>query len=99
MAVWYQVVIAICILLISAGLGYGAFLEFGNELVEVQISRLILDFPNGTEDTVSLGAILTNKFGIAQRDLRRILPLLAGLMAGIVVLLLAGIVKFAKILS
>jgi hypothetical protein len=92
---WYQAMIVFLILGISAGLGYGAFTELGNQLVEIQISRIIVDFPNGSPGAVSLGSVLTNKFGLEQRDLRRVLPTVTGLLVGFLILVLAYIVRTA----
>jgi hypothetical protein len=86
---WVQVVIVLAILVISAGVGYGAFEQIGDQLRNLQIPRwLMADFRAGS---VSLEAILTNKFGLEGQFLRRMLPLVFGLAVGTLLLLLTAL--------
>lgn len=88
LSVWTQALIVAAILIISAGIGYGAFEQIGDQLRNFQIPRwLMADFRGGT---VSLEAILTNKFGLEGQLLRRALPLVFGLASGAALLLAAA---------
>ncbi len=84
---WLQIVVAGCILLICAGLGFGSFEELGYPIYDISVPQWLLG--SDTPGNAALGAILVNKFGLSPQDLRRILPTAFGIGAGILVLLFA----------
>jgi hypothetical protein len=91
--IWLQPIIVVAILLISAGIGYGAFEEIGNQLMDVAIPnylRGIERFSNAD----SLGNYLTSSYQLQAREQRRLLPALAGLGVGLVILLLAVVLTY-----
>jgi hypothetical protein len=89
---WFQVIIAVLIVAISVGIGFGAFEDIGTQLLNIQVPRVLIgDFK--TPGYAGLGAILTNKFGLESQDLRRLVPSLFGLVAGIILLVLAFGIK------
>jgi hypothetical protein len=96
MPVWRQTLAAVTILVLSTGIGFGAFTEVGERLL------VVLDWPvprmrsmRILPGTIPLGGLLQNKFGLQALELeqlaRRVLPALGGLLIGALVLLLAGI--------
>ena len=93
---WRQGLVVITILVLSTGLGYSAFTEIGDRLLPVldlQVPRMgsMRILPG----SVPLGALLQNRFGLAPLALeqlaRRVLPALAGLLVGLVLLGAAGL--------
>ncbi len=93
---WYQIVIAVVILIISAGIGFGAFEDIGVSLLEIRISRLLLGEPLRYAETVTLFEVLANKFHLDFQLLRRLIPAAFGLGTGIAVLV-AAVVLWAVI--
>lgn len=87
-SVWIQAIIIVSILLLSAGIGFGAFEELGNQLLALTIPKFILGLGPGAEP-VRLGEFLKSIYQLPTRDLRRLLPLLAGFGAGLAICLLA----------
>jgi hypothetical protein len=90
--VWLQGIIATLIIVISAGIGFGAFERIGNLLYNLSVPQWLLG--SSTPGSAALGAILVNKFSLEATDLRRLLPIVFGALAGALVLLLALLVKF-----
>jgi hypothetical protein len=90
--VWLQWIIAALVIGISAGIGFGAFERIGNLLYNLSVPQWLLG--SSTPGFAALGAILVNKFGLEATDLRRLLPIVFGALAGILVLLLALLVKY-----
>lgn len=86
--IWVQAVILIGILLISAGIGYGAFEELGNLLMNLEIPRILFGLGSSTEP-VRLGEFLKTVYQFQNRELRRLLPALAGLGVGLAICLVA----------
>lgn len=87
---WRQVLIAVVLLLLTAGIGYSTFEETGHRLAETRVPLILIGrFDAG--GSASLGALITNKFGLSAQLLRRLLPALAGLGLGLL-LLFAGVV-------
>lgn len=90
--IWLQALIAAVILIVSAGIGFGAFEQLGEGLYNLSIPRwMMLDFQPGS---VPLGAVLINKYGVEAQALRRFLPLAFGLIFGggvVLITLVAGL--------
>jgi len=85
----YAVLAAVVTLLISTGAGYGAFQEIGTQLVEFPIPRFKASQMLG--GTVPLWGILENGLGIAYKTSLWLVPTLAGLGVGLIVLLLSWV--------
>jgi len=100
-----QSAIVLVVMGLFVGIGYGSFEEFGYQLREVFMDIMNINLPR-TKDffntwkfqpgTVTLEGFLENKFGIVIdyfRDIeiyRRILPAVAGFLAGLIFFLLVG---------
>jgi hypothetical protein len=93
---WRQALVSLVIVGMAAGLGYSAFAEVGDKLLPV----LDLQVPRMGSNrilpgTVPLGALLQNRYGMEALALeqlaRRVLPGLAGLLTGLLLLLGAGL--------
>jgi len=82
-----QLAIIILILLLSAGIGYGAFEDVGEQLYNLMVPRYLLG--SIQPGSVPLGAILVNKFTLDEVSLRRSLPVGFGLITGFLILGLA----------
>ncbi len=89
---WLQWIIAVLVIGISAGIGYGAFEHIGNLLYNLTVPQWIVG--SSTPGYAALGAVLVNKFGLEAAELRRMLPIVFGALAGVFMLLLALGVKF-----
>ncbi len=83
-SVWRQLIAVIFVLGTAAGIGYSTSELYGRSLLEVPL-------PFGL---ASIGVVLQNKFGILPRTGITLLPALAGLAAGLVILLAAGLLVF-----
>jgi hypothetical protein len=90
--IWLQSIIAALIIVASAGIGYGAFEQIGNQLYDLLIPQWLVG--SSTPGYVALGALLANRFSLEAPDLRRWLPIVFGALVGMLVLLLAWLVKF-----
>ena len=84
---WVQILVALGILLLSAGIGFGSFENTGKALMDVRLPALLVG--SARQEAVALGAVLSNKFGLETQTLRRLLPTLAGLGLGLFTLGLA----------
>jgi hypothetical protein len=69
------------ILLLFTGIGYSNYENLGQPLASLNIPRT-----NDFGQTVELWRLLANKFNLDIQDLRRLLPSLAGLLTGLLVL-------------
>lgn len=69
------------ILLLVAGIAYSNYEKLGGMLAAIRVPRI----PNLGE-TVELWQVLANKFGLDFQDLRRLMPPVAGFLAGILIL-------------
>jgi 4-amino-4-deoxy-L-arabinose transferase-like glycosyltransferase len=83
--IWLQSIIVVCILLISAGIGFGAFEELGNPLMDLAIPKFLLGLESSSE-SVRLGEFFKTAYQLQARELRRLFPALAGLGAGLAIL-------------
>jgi 4-amino-4-deoxy-L-arabinose transferase-like glycosyltransferase len=81
---WLQIVIVLVILTLFAGIGFGTFEDTGVALSNLSVPAKLLG--SSTAGTVTLGAVLTNKFNLESQTLRRLLPTAFGLGSGIVFL-------------
>jgi len=83
------------LLVLAAGVGFGAFESIGKPLVEAQIPR----FSGGRfgPGTVTVWGLFNNKFGWTYPQSRRIVPAMAGFFLGSGLVLIAGILKTGKI--
>jgi len=90
---WVQLAIAVVIVAVCAGLGYAAFEDIGNQLLYIQIPRLLVD-PGGTiAGWVTLSSVVVNKFQVEYADLRRVFPAIAGALVGILILVIAFVAR------
>jgi len=87
---WRQILIAMVLLFLTAGVGYSTFEETGNWLLEVQVPLVLLG-KFGETGAVSIGALVVNKFGLDVQLLRRLMPALAGLGLGFLLLAAGGL--------
>jgi hypothetical protein len=94
---WRQALIGLAVLALATGMGYSAFAEIGDQMLpvlELQVPRMgsLRILPG----RVALGALLQNRLGLDPQDLvqlaRRLLPSLAGLLAGLAILGAAALV-------
>jgi len=76
--------VGLLILLLLAGIGYSSYDSFGQSLASIKIPR-INNF-NIQPGTVELWRMLANKFNLSFQSARRLLPSLAGLITGILIL-------------
>jgi len=89
MPAWRQAGAALLILVITAGIGFGAFEDFGALLYRAPFPKVLLGYPLGS-GSVELGELLRTLFQFEPALLRRLLPAAAGLASGFGVLLLAA---------
>jgi 4-amino-4-deoxy-L-arabinose transferase-like glycosyltransferase len=88
---WLQVCIAFVILALFAGIGYGTFEDTGMVIFNLSIPAKLAG--SSITGSVTIGAILINKFGFEVQTLRRLLPIAAGLGLGIAFLVLILILR------
>ncbi len=69
------------ILLLLTGIGYSNYEKFGDILASIRIPKI-----SNLSETVELWRLLANKFSLDFQDLRRLLPSVAGLLAGFLIL-------------
>jgi hypothetical protein len=85
------------ILVLAAGIGYAAFEDFRqgilNLILNISIPRFLIGFTQGATRLVNLRAILENKFYLDNRMFRRFDPMITGLALGLVILFLAFIAR------
>jgi hypothetical protein len=80
-SIWRQLIAVIFVLVTAVGIGYSTSELFGRQMLEIPL-------PFGL---TSVGVVLQNKFGILPRSGIYLLPTLAGLAAGIAIVLAAGL--------
>ncbi len=78
------------IILLSTGVGYGSFLITSGILLYIRVPRIWSFLSSGKilNGNVALWDFLANKYGIAYDTSRWLLPLLAGLLCGLLILLI-----------
>ncbi len=90
--VWYQLLLGVLVLLLCTGIGYAAFETIGNPLQDYRISRALVGY-DPPSATISLGKWLHNRYDMDYAYIRRLLPTIAGLAVGILILLTALVVS------
>jgi hypothetical protein len=92
---WYrQILIAIVILIICAGIGYGTFVEMGKQLADLKALKYYLAvFENYLPKIHYYTGI---QIGGTDAGNRRMIPIAAGLSSGIFILISAGIIKLVS---
>jgi hypothetical protein len=95
--IWRQVLVAVIILILAAGIGYGASPEVGDDLmpllsIKVPRIRSLQVLPGSVE----LGGLLQNYFGLTAERYepiaRTLLPGLVGLFIGLLIILIAVLI-------
>jgi hypothetical protein len=85
-----QIALSVVIILISTSVGYGSFLNINDFLLHIRIPRVWSFFTTGKAlPGIPIWDILANKYGIALDTSRWMMPLLAGLLGGSLVLLIS----------
>jgi len=93
----YQIILVMMILLLTTGMGFGAFENIGKPLAEMSIpwvsgGRVVFG-------EVSIWGLFNNKLGWSLAQTRRFIPSVAGFILGAALLLIAGLVKLNPIAS
>lgn len=92
---WWLVLLIFClILIITTGIGFSAFEDIGTDILSLPIPRMIVDFPSLSTESVSLEAVLINKFAFEYSYLRQLVPAIAGFVIGVTILLVALVVRW-----
>ena len=92
MPVWYQLILAVFIVFLSAGIGYAAFETIGNPLQDIKISRALVGY-DPPSASIRIGKWLHNNYEMEYAYIRRMLPTVAGFGVGLLILLIALIVS------
>jgi hypothetical protein len=95
LAGWRQILIAITILILGAGIGFGAWDDLARPLYELPFPKFFLGY-SLSSGSVELGELVRTLLRLEPQQLRRLLPTGAGFLAGALVLLLALLVKAAS---
>ena len=95
LAGWHQALIAIAILLLCTGIGYGAWDDLARPLYELPIPKFFLGY-SISSGSVQLGELLRTLFPLNPQQLRRLLPMGAGFLAGAFILFMALSIKLAS---
>jgi hypothetical protein len=82
---WQQTIIILFILVFSAGIGYGAFEDIGEQLLRLPIPQWLLG--SSSPGYAELNAVLINKFSLEYSALRRQVPMIFALGLGLTLLL------------
>jgi hypothetical protein len=85
---WFVLYTSVLILLISIGIGYSTYKDFGRAVIEFPLPRLLRE-GQLIAGSVPLWGLLKNIFGLPYQTTRVLIPSLLGLAAGILVLVLA----------
>jgi len=90
-----QILISVLVIFISTCIGYGDFLSISDVLLNIHIPRLRSFFTTGKimPGIVPLWDLLANKYGIPYDKSRWMVPLLAGFLSGLLVLLIGFAVR------
>ena len=94
-----QIIIALVIILISTGVGYGGFIVTSSFLLYIRVPRIWSFLTSGKILTgnVALWDFLYTKYGITHTTSHWLIPLLAGLLCGLLILLVGfGIWLFLR---
>jgi len=88
---WRQWAVVVVVLVLSAGIGFSAFETIGEPLINLSIPSKLVG--SSIPGYVTLGSVLTNKFGPDNRELRRLLPIFCGFLSGLALLVLVFIAR------
>jgi hypothetical protein len=93
--IWRDVLAGLFVLILGAGMGYGSHQDLDEILLNLQVPRIRnLQIQSGFTE---LWRMMANKFALTYDQLKQIIPSSAGLLIGIVILLVAaGFVLFAN---
>ena len=94
-----QIILSVIIILISTGVGYGGFLTTSTFLLYLRIPRIWSFLSSGKilPGNVALWDLLSTKYGITHTTSHWLIPLLSGLLFGLLILLVGfGIWAFLK---
>ncbi len=84
-----QIILSVVIILISAGVGYGSFLNTGDFILHIRVPRIWSFITSGKIlPGVPIWDTLANRYGISYNISLRMIPLLAGLLCGSLVLVI-----------
>jgi hypothetical protein len=88
------ILVLILVLTFATGIGFGGFSVFGDQLINIDIPRIKTFFTTGhlPPGQVPLWDYLATTFGIPHNTSRMIVPEVAGLIAGIVILVLGWVI-------
>lgn len=86
-AKWFSALACILVILISGGVGYANFQEIGPLMSELSVPRIKGGRPVG--GTAPLWGMLEGTFGLGIKATQTLLPVLAGLLIGVITLLIA----------
>ena len=88
------ILMLILVLTFATGIGFGGFSVFGDQLINIDIPRIKTFFTTGhlPPGQVPLWDYLATTFGIPHNTSRMIVPEVAGLIAGIVILVLGWVI-------
>ena len=85
---WFVLYASVLILLISVGIGYSTYKDFGRAMIEYPIPSLLRE-GQLIAGSIPLWGFLKNRLGMPYNTTRVLIPSLLGLAAGILVLALA----------
>lgn len=92
---WLQISLIPVILLLATGIGFATFEQFGEQLLEYEIPKVLFDFPKLSKGTVTFDVALINKFDLEYPARRQIAPTITGFLVGALMVILALIVSIA----
>ncbi|MGA2490533.1 MAG: hypothetical protein ABSF99_10195 [Anaerolineales bacterium] len=82
-----QIVLGVLIILISAAVGYGSYLSIGDSLAHLRIPRILSFFTTGKIlPGIPIWDYLANRYGIVYNISHWMIPLISGLLIGLLVL-------------
>jgi hypothetical protein len=88
-----QIVLSLVIILTSTSVGYGSFLRTGDFLTHLHLPRIRSFFMSGKIlPGVPIWDFLANKYGIPYNTSRWMIPMLFGLLCGLLVLLISSLI-------
>ena len=95
---WQQIIMSLLILAVSSGVGYGGYTIIGNVLLNIKVPRLKNLFTTGhlLPATVPLWDYLSTKLGLDILTLKLYVSGVAGLIAGLLFLII-GFILWAKL--
>jgi len=92
---WRQFIAISIILMISAGIGYANFEQYGIVLYSLPVPKSIIGY-HVSDETLRLGELVSTIFPVNRSELRRLFPTLVGLIIGSSLLLFAVVVQYLK---